>query len=75
VLFGEGDMFMDAAFSSFNRAKRYAVNVEDVRDFLYHFDRSPLLQYFILGQYQSKMLLEKDIILRQIEEADQKLKR
>ena len=46
----------------------------DIRDFLYHFERSPLLQYFILSQYQAKMLLEKEIILRQIEEADQKLK-
>ena len=75
VLLGEGDMFMDATFSSFNRAKRYAVNVEDVHDFLYYFERSPLIQYFILSQFQAKMLLGKDIILRQMEEADQKLKR
>jgi len=42
--------------------------VDDVRDFLYYFERSPMLQHFILGQYQAKMLLEKDLIKRQIEE-------
>jgi len=68
VLFGEGDMFIDPIFSSYNRTRRYAVNVDDVRDFLYHFERSPMLQYFILSQYQAKMLSEKDLTKRQIGE-------
>jgi len=68
VLFEEGDMFIDPIFSSYNRARRYAVNVDDVREFLYHFERSPFLQYFIMELYQKKMLAEKDLILRQIEE-------
>ena len=74
VLFGEGDMFIDPVVSSYNRARKYAVNVDDIRDFLYHFERSPLLQYFIMSQYQSKMMAEKDIIVKQIEESESKVK-
>jgi hypothetical protein len=49
---------------------KFAVNFEAVRDFLYHFERSLILQYFILGQYQAKMLTDRDLIEKEIKDAE-----
>jgi transcriptional regulator with XRE-family HTH domain len=75
VLFGEGDMFIDPTLSSYSRAKEFAVNTEDVRDFLYYFERSSILQYFILNQYKTKMVMEKEPILKEIKEYESKRKK
>jgi transcriptional regulator with XRE-family HTH domain len=75
VLFGEGDMFIDPTLSSYSRAKEFAVNNEDVRDFLYYFERSSILQYFILNQYKTKMVMEKEPILKEIKEYELKRKK
>lgn len=72
VLFGEGDMFISPTASSYTRASKFSVNLEDVRDFLYHFERSSILQYFILNQYKTRMMVEGDLILREIEESEKK---
>jgi transcriptional regulator with XRE-family HTH domain len=72
VLFGEGDMFISPTASSYFRASKFAVNLEDVRDFLYHFERSPILQYFILSQYKTRMMSEGDMILKEIEKLEKK---
>jgi len=68
LLLGEGDMFMDPIAASYLEAGDYAVNVQDVREFLQDFKKSPLLQYFILSQYKGKMLADKELILKEIEE-------
>jgi hypothetical protein len=52
--------------STYARAVKFAVNLEDVRDFLYHFERSAILQYFILSQYKTKMMTEGDFIKKEI---------
>jgi transcriptional regulator with XRE-family HTH domain len=72
VLFGEGDMFISPTASSYTRASKFAVNLDDVRDFLYHFERSSILQYFILNQYKTRMMKEGDLILREIEALEKK---
>ncbi len=75
VLFGEGNMFIDPVTSSYTHVGNYAVNVDDVRDFLYNFERSPILQYFIMDQYKTRMQTGKDIIMRDIEENKTKVRR
>ena len=72
VLFGEGSIFVDPAESSYRRLESYAKNSEDVRDFLYHFERSSILQYFILNQYKKQMMTEKDLILKEVEDFEAK---
>ena len=75
VLFGEGDMFIDPVESYFNRAMQYAVNVDDVREFLHNFAGSPILQYHMMGEYHNKMMDDSDNVLKQVEKAESKLKR
>lgn len=58
--------------SSYARAVKFAVNLEDVRDFLYHFERSSILQYFILNQYKTRMMVEGDLIVREIKDKESK---
>ena len=72
VITGEGDMFIPPTASSYARAAKFAVNLEDVRDFLYHFERSSILQYFILNQYKTRMMAEGDFIKREIKEKESK---
>jgi transcriptional regulator with XRE-family HTH domain len=69
VITGEGEMFMPPTASAYARAVKFAVNLEDVRDFLYHFERSSILQYFILSQYKTKMMTDRDLIEREIKAA------
>lgn len=72
VITGEGDMFISPTAASYVRAEKFAVNLDDVRDFLYHFERSFILQYFIMGQYKTRMMLEGDLIIKEIKEKEAK---
>ncbi len=66
VITGEGELFNPPTASAYARAVKFAVNLEDVRDFLYHFERSSILQYFILSQYKTRMMAGGDIIEKEI---------
>lgn len=72
VIFGEGEPFSSPVEAAFRRVESFAVNVDDVRDFLYHFERSPILQYFILNHYRVKMTMEKEPILKETEEYERR---
>ena len=72
VITGEGDMFIPPTALSYARAAKFAVNLEDVRDFLYHFERSSFLQYFILSQYKIRMMEEGDLIVKEIKDKESK---
>jgi transcriptional regulator with XRE-family HTH domain len=66
VLLGKGEMFVNPVMDYFMQVKDYAVNVEDVRGFLEVFSKSKEIQYFILSQYQSKMMKDGNLILNKI---------
>jgi transcriptional regulator with XRE-family HTH domain len=70
VITGEGEMFIPPTASSFARSVKYALNLKDVRNFLYHFERSSILQYFILSQYKTRMMTEGDLIKKEIKETE-----
>jgi transcriptional regulator with XRE-family HTH domain len=72
VLFGEGSMFEDPLMSDLRKLERYAVNLEDVREFLYNFKRSSIIQYFILNQYKKQMVLDEEAILKELGEYKEK---
>jgi hypothetical protein len=55
-----------------SRIEDFAVNVDDVREFLQYFQQSPTLQYFILNHYRVFILKEKETILKDIEENKKK---
>jgi len=72
VITGEGDMFISPIAASYARAEKFAVNLNDVREFLYHFERSLILQYFIMAQYKTRMMLEGDLVIKEIKETEAK---
>ncbi|UCH98118.1 MAG: helix-turn-helix transcriptional regulator [Candidatus Aminicenantes bacterium] len=43
--------------------------------FLYHLERSSILQYFILNQYKTKMMMEPTPVLKEIEAYEKKQKK
>lgn len=72
VMFNEGDMFIDAALSFHQNKKKYAVDVEDVRDFFYYFERSSIFQYEVMKFFKTKLLREKEIFQEEIDSEQEK---
>lgn len=72
LLFGEGKMFTDSTINHLRRARETAVNVEEVRRFLWYFERSPLVQYFILGHFRAILSKEQVSIDKEVEEYSKK---
>lgn len=66
-------MFIDTySVPSLSRIEDFAVNVDYVKDFLKHFQQSPMLQLFILNHYRAYMIKERDAVLKDIEENKEK---
>jgi transcriptional regulator with XRE-family HTH domain len=52
LFFGKGDMFIGIAEGSKEGAAHFVAKNSEVEKFLWHFERSPIVQYFILGQFR-----------------------
>jgi len=74
VFFGKGEMFVDHTLSMSGRIEEFAVNVTDVRKFLYHFERSPIVQYAALTQFREILTRSSETISKEIEEYEKKQK-
>jgi len=72
LLLGEGEMFVEADTRMLTQFEKFAVNAEDVREFLYYFQRSAILQYYILSMFKTRMTYDSDAIA---EEASKKEKK
>ncbi len=68
LLFGEGEMFVGPGLVYSGQADSFAVNNKDVRQFLWYFERSKIVQYLILGQFRSILRNEKTAVEKDIEE-------
>jgi transcriptional regulator with XRE-family HTH domain len=69
LLFGDGYMFIDSMNDPSSGLSRYAASNEQVSKFLYYFERSPIVQYYILGQFRRFIQEEREAIERDIENA------
>ena len=65
LLFGEGEMFLESLSVGGVLSPHFASNPE-IKRFLYYFERSPILQHFILGQYRRYMNDERENIERDV---------
>lgn len=72
VFFGKGEMFLDPTVSLSGRIEEFAVNVNHVRKFLYHFERSPFIQYAVLTQFREMLIKNKEIISQDLEGYEKK---
>jgi len=72
VFLGKGEMFLDPAISLPGRIDQYAVNVDHVRKFLYHFERSPFIQYAILSHFRQLIIENSKVISQDLDEHEKK---
>jgi transcriptional regulator with XRE-family HTH domain len=71
LVLGEGEMFIEPGkYIDFGILEELVSSSSSIRKFLYYFERSEIVRFFILGQFKQKLLLEKDIIEKDISEFD-----
>lgn len=68
IMFGIGDKFVNPIHASMQRVSEFAVNKKDVEEFLYNFEHSTILQYYIMTSYKSKMMTDGTAILKELDE-------
>jgi hypothetical protein len=61
LLFGEGEMFLES-LNIGSGISRYLVSHPEMKRFNWYFERSPILQHFILGQFRRYMNEEREAI-------------
>ncbi len=66
VFFGEGEMFFDGS-QSFSGPSPLAADNEDVRKFLWYFERSSIIRYHVLSVFKSKLFDEEKNIARELD--------
>jgi transcriptional regulator with XRE-family HTH domain len=67
LLFGRGDMFIGLEEGVAAVLKEHARRNPEVEKFLWYFEKSPIVQYYLLGQFRRFMQKEKDDVDRDIE--------
>ncbi|MCP5047752.1 MAG: helix-turn-helix transcriptional regulator [bacterium] len=73
VMFGQGDMFIDPQLPRFfDNGKKYWVNPDEVRSFLYYFEQSRLFQYEVMADFRKKFMKTQDVFDKDIESSDKK---
>lgn len=73
IFFGEGEMFIDPILRISDRIDEFAVNREDVRKFIYSFERSPAFQYYMFNEFRLLLEKRKEVISRELEEYEKKV--
>jgi transcriptional regulator with XRE-family HTH domain len=65
LLFGEGEMFLES-LSIGGGIPRYLVSHPEMKRFNWYFERSPILQHYILGKFRQYMNEERAAIDRDV---------
>jgi transcriptional regulator with XRE-family HTH domain len=69
LVFGEGEMFTKPGNQTdMLLLEELAGNSSHIRDFIYYFERSDIIRFFILSQFKHKLMLDRDMIEKEISE-------
>ena len=69
LIFGEGDMFMSpGSRTDFGLLKELINSSGIVSKFITYFERSGIMRFFLLSKFKEKIILEKEIIDKEIAE-------
>jgi transcriptional regulator with XRE-family HTH domain len=69
LVFGEGEMFIEPGkHTDYGILEELLSSSSSIRKFLYYFERSEIVRFFILSEFKQKLMLEKDIIEKEIAE-------
>jgi transcriptional regulator with XRE-family HTH domain len=67
LLYGEGDMFEERGGPLSQRLDRLCKQNPDICRLLEYFEKSSIIRYFLLSQFNGKMLLDKELIEKEIQ--------
>ena len=65
LIFGEGEMFLEPLSIGAGLSRHSGIKPE-MKRFIWYFERSPIVQYFILGQFRRYINEERDAIERDV---------
>lgn len=68
LFFGEGKMFLDPAELAADQPGHSYARLEDIRNFLWYFQRSSIVQHNTLANFYSTLIKEKQCIEKEIRE-------
>ena len=69
LMLGEGDMFIEPGkYTNFGILEELLRNSSHIRNFLYYFERSDIIRFYILSQFKQKLMLDKEMIEKEIAE-------
>ncbi|UCH95190.1 MAG: helix-turn-helix transcriptional regulator [Candidatus Aminicenantes bacterium] len=69
LFFGEGNMFIEPGKrSDMSILEELAGNIGEIRRFIYYFERSEIIRYFLLSQFKSKLMSDKELVEKELEE-------
>jgi transcriptional regulator with XRE-family HTH domain len=71
LLYGEGEMFEERGGPLSQRLERLCKQNKDVTRLLEYFERSTVIRYYLLSQFKGKMLLEKELIEKEMVEGNE----
>ena len=69
LVFGEGEMFIEPGkHTDFGILEELVSSSSSIQKFLYYFERSEIIRFFILSQFKQKLMMEKEMIDKEIAE-------
>jgi len=69
LILGEGDMFIEPGkYTDLEILEELVSNSSHIRKFLYYFERSDIIRFFILSQFKYKLMSDKEMIDKEISE-------
>ena len=69
LILGEGEMFIEPGkYTDLAILEDLVSGSGSIRKFLYYFERSEILRFFILSQFKQKLMLDKEMIEKEIAE-------
>ena len=71
LLYGEGEMFEERGGPLSLRLERLCKQNKDAARLLEYFERSTVIRYYLLSQFKAKMLLEKELVEKEILEGNE----
>jgi hypothetical protein len=69
LVFGEGEIFIEPGKrTDMKILEELASNSEFIRKFIYYFERSDILRFFILSEFKHKLMSDRKMIENEISE-------
>jgi transcriptional regulator with XRE-family HTH domain len=68
LLFGQGEMFLDPAILLALQSSNYSVKTEEVRNFLWYYQRSAIVQHSTMAHFYTLLIQQKQNIDKEIRE-------